>query len=85
MKTSRRTFLARIMNDAWALARQGAQTFGGSVKLYFALALRLVWQDSRPRTVWHKGLGNRFWLPGLPVAGQTGNKGQFLLPGMSGK
>lgn len=85
MKTSRRTFLARIMNDAWALARQGAAKFGGSVTLYFAIALRLVWQDNRPRTVWHKGLGNRFWLPGLPVTSQTGSKGQFLLPGMSGK
>lgn len=87
MKTSRRTFLARIMNDAWALARQGAQTFGGSVKLYFAIALHLIWQDrrGRPVAVWHKGLGNRFWLPGLPITATTDSKGQFLLPGMSEK
>lgn len=87
MKTSRRTFLARVMNDAWALARQGAQRFGGNVRLYFAIALYLVWQDrqGRPVSVWHKGLGNQFWMPGLPVTIQTSIKGQFLLPGMSGK
>ena len=56
MKTSRRAFLARLMKDAWALARQGAQRFGGNAKLYFAIALRLVWQDSRPRTVCTGGL-----------------------------
>ncbi len=85
MKTSRRTFLARIMNDAWELARQGAQKFGGSVKLYFGIALRLVWWDCRPRTLWHKGTGNQFVLPGLPDIRQAGSKGQFLLPGMSDK
>lgn len=85
MKTSRRTFLARIMNDAWSLARQGATKFGGSVKLYFAIALHLIWRDSRPRTLWHKGLGNQFVLPGLSDIRQAGSKGQFLLPGMSDK
>ncbi len=85
MKTSRRTFLARIMNDAWALARQGAAKFGDSVKLYFGIALRLIWRDSRPRTLWHKGLGNQFVLPGLSDIRQAGSKGQFLLPGMSDK
>lgn len=87
MKTSRRTFLARIMNDAWALARQGAAKFGGSVKLYFAIALHLIWQDrqGRPVSVWHKGLGNQFWMPGLPVTATINSKGQLLLPGVSGK
>lgn len=82
MKTTRHAFLTRIMNDAWALARQGARKFGGSVKLYFSIALRLVWQDSRPRTVWHKEMGNRFWLPGVPIASRSSSKGQFLLPGI---
>ena len=85
MKTSRRTFLAHIMNDAWTLARQGAQKFGGSVKLYFGIALRLVWWGSRPRTLWHKGIGNQFVLPGLSDIRQAASKGQFLLPGMSDK
>ena len=85
MKTSRRTFLAHIMNDAWTLARQGAQKFGGSVKWYFGIALRLVWWGSRPRTLWHKGIGNQFVLPGLSNIRQAASKGQFLLPGMSDK
>ena len=83
MKTSRRAFLARLMKDAWALARQGAQRFGGNAKLYFAIALRLVWQDSRPRTVWHRGLGNQFVLPGMPQLSMPIKKGQFFLPGIS--
>lgn len=85
MKTSRRAFLTHIMNDAWALARQGTQAFGGSVSMFFPLALRLVWQDSRPRTVWHKGVGNVFLLPGLSLTNRAASKGQFLLPGMSEK
>lgn len=83
MKTARRIFLARIMNEAWALARQGARKFGGSAKLYFAIALRLVWQDSRPRTVWHRGLGNQFVLPGMPQFTMFVKKGQFFLPGIA--
>lgn len=83
MKTARRLFLTRIMNDAWALARQGAKKFGGSPKLYFAIALRLVWRDSRPRTVWHKGIGNQFVLPGMPQFTTSSPKGQFLLPGIA--
>ena len=87
MKTSRRNMLSRIMIEAWYLARQGAQKFGGNVKLYFAIALHLVWQDrrGRPVAVWHKGLGNQFWMPGLPVTATTSSKGQFLLPGMFDK
>ena len=83
MKTARRMFLARIMNEAWALARQGARKFGGSAKLYLAIALRLVWQDSRPRTVWHRGLGNQFVLPGMPQLTVNVKKGQFFLPGIA--
>ena len=83
MKTARRMFLARIMNEAWALARQGARKFGGSAKLYLAIALRLVWQDSRPRTVWHRGLGNQFVLPGMPQLTVSVKKGQFFLPGIA--
>jgi len=85
MKTSRRAFLANIMRDAWTLARQGAERFGGSVRLYFAFALRLVWQDSRPRAVWHPKQGNRFWLPGVPLAASRARTGQMFLPGVSVK
>ena len=83
MKSPRRIFLARIMKDAWTLARQGARKFGGSTKLYFAIALRLVWQDSRPRTVWHRGLGNQFVLPGMSQLPPPVKKGQFFLPGIA--
>ena len=83
MKTSRRAFLARLMREAWALARLGASRFGGSAVLYFAIALRLVWQDSRPRTVWHKGIGNRFLRPGMPVPEVLEKAGQLLLPGIA--
>lgn len=84
MKTSRRTFLSRIMRDAWNLARHGSQKFGGNVTLYFALALHLVWLDAkqRPVSVWHSGLGNQFLIPGLPLPLLTNGKGQLLLPGM---
>lgn len=87
MKTSRRNMLSRLMIEAWYLARQGARKFGGNAKLYFAIALHLIWQErqSRPRTLWHKGLGNQFLLPGLPNIRQASSKGQFLLPGMSDK
>lgn len=83
MKTSRRAFLARLMREAWALARLGAGRFGGSAALYFAIALRLVWQDSRPRAVWRKGVGNRFLLPGMPLPEGKEKSGQLLLPGIA--
>lgn len=85
MKTSRRTFLSRVMRDAWNLARQGSQKFGGNVTLYFAIALRLVWQSrkERPATVWHPGLGNQFLMPGLSMPSLTNGKRQILLPGLS--
>lgn len=84
MKTSRRNMLSRIMVEAWYLARQGAQRFGGSAKLYFAIALRLIWQSRQARsaTVWHRGVGNLFLLPGLSLPTHTNGKRQILLPGM---
>ena len=83
MKTSRRAFLARLMREAWALARMGASRFGGSAVLYFSIALRLVWRDSRPRAVLHTGIGNRFLLPGMPLPEGKQKAGQFLLPGIA--
>lgn len=71
-----------LMVAAWTLARQGARRFGGSPSLYFVIALRLVWRESKPRTVWHAGLGNMFLLPGLPVPTIPGARGQFSLPGI---
>ena len=59
----------RVMAKAWQLARMGAARFGGSVRLYFACALRLAWQEirnPRPVTVWQPHLGAaRFVLPGV--------------------
>ena len=71
-----------LMVAAWTLARQGARRFGGSPSLYFIIALRLVWRESKPCTVWHAGLGNMFLLPGLPVPTIPGARGQFSLPGI---
>lgn len=83
MKTSRRAFLARLMREAWTLARLGASRFGGSAVLYFAIALRRVWQDSRPRAVWHKGIGNLLLLPGMTLPEGQHKSGQLLLPGIA--
>lgn len=35
--------MANVMSKAWDIARVGKQKFGGSVKSYFAEALRLAW------------------------------------------
>lgn len=83
MKPTRRAFLSRLMREAWALARTGADRFGGSASLYFVMALRLVWQDSRPRAVWHRGTGNLLLLPGMPLPQGLHRAGQFLLPGIA--
>ncbi|MEG2173803.1 MAG: alanyl-tRNA synthetase [Desulfovibrionaceae bacterium] len=83
MNISRKKHLARLMSAAWKLARQGAQRFGGSATLYFAIALHLVWQDStaKPQAVFHRGLGMQYWFPGLAMVAQV-KKGQCLLPGL---
>ena len=85
MNISRRSFLKRVMKAAWVLARQGAARFGGDVKPYFNIALRLAWEESRPRTVWHPKLGNRFWLPGLPLEMYSRRTRQMYLPGVAAK
>lgn len=66
----------QIMIRAWELGRHGATKFGGSAKLYFACALKLVWKESRkPRALWHPELGGAVYvLPGvkpprIPVSG----------------
>lgn len=88
MRISQRNKLSRIMVEAWELARQGSRKFGGSSSLYFAVALHLIWQARKAQTsgqsasVWHKGLGNQFWFPGL-VHLQPADRGQFLLPGIA--
>lgn len=81
MTTTQRRHLSGIMNATWALARQGAAKFGGNVRLYFAIALRLVWRDSRSRSVWRKGVGTQMWMPGVPLPEQT-KRGQAILPGL---
>lgn len=82
------------MYRAWEMAREGARNFGGNAKLYFACALRTAWSElpaipqtevkpePRPYTVWHKGLGNRYLLPGVPMPSGPVRMGQFSLPGI---
>lgn len=35
------------MKKAWEIAREGQEKFGGSVKTYFAQALKIAWAQSR--------------------------------------
>ena len=82
MKKNHAVAMKRLMRTAWSLARQGARRFGGMPSLYFVIALRLVWQESKPRTVWHAGLGNMFLLPGMPLPAVPVSRGQYSLPGI---
>lgn len=83
MKIAQKKQCAHVMSAAWKLARQGAQRFGGSAALYFAIALHLVWQDmtAKPQAVFQRGLGMQYWFPSLPLVAQV-QKGQCLLPGL---
>lgn len=83
--------LSRIMRDAWNLAREGATKFGGNARTYFSSALSIAWKEekalaiiteSKPATVYHKGLGNRFLLPGVAIPASGPRKGQCILPGI---
>ena len=68
MNTARRKKLSAIMCGAWALSRYGAERFGGTAFLYFAIALRLVWFDEKnPRYSWRRGVGLQFVLPCVEV------------------
>lgn len=73
-----------IMRRAWAMARLGAERFGGSVKQYFAMALKFAWEEARekPRTCWTVGLGKSFVLPGVPIPTSKARNGNFVLPGI---
>lgn len=82
MKRTRRILLAGIMKNAWAMSYMGVERFGGSVKLYFACALKLAWADTRTRSVYRKGQGNRFWMPGVAMPRSEVKAGQFTLPGI---
>lgn len=90
MKEATRRTLARIMLSAWALARLGARQYGGTPRLYFACALRLIWADwrngkktsVRPATCWVSGIGNLYLLPGITLP-QRVDHGQCCLPGIS--
>ena len=71
-----------IMQEAWNLARSGANRFGDSAALYFREALRIVWRESRAVSVYKPGLGTQFWMGFVPVR-QEARRGQILLPGVS--
>ena len=82
MMQARRILLAGIMKNAWTLSRMGVKRYGGTVKLYFACALKLSWADTRTRSVYRKGQGNRFWMPGVAIPESEVKRGQFTLPGI---
>jgi hypothetical protein len=37
--------MKKVMVRAWEIAREGVQKFGGKVKEYFAVALKLAWKE----------------------------------------
>lgn len=83
--------LSKIMRNAWNLAREGAMKFGGNTRMYFSSALSIAWKEekalaimaeTKPATVYHKGLGNRFLLPGVAMPASGTRKGQCMLPGI---
>lgn len=81
--------LSKIMKMAWKIASEGANSFGGNVKLYFASALSIAWKEEKAlairqesATVYHRGLGNRFLLPGVGAPVSAARKGQCALPGI---
>lgn len=41
---------AQVMRRAWELAKAGAAIYGGSVKMYFAEALRMAWKEAKGST-----------------------------------
>ncbi|MBQ3060463.1 MAG: alanyl-tRNA synthetase [Desulfovibrio sp.] len=83
MTPAQRKRLSGIMRGAWSLARYGARRFGGRAFLYFAISLRLVWQEEKkPRNIWRPGVGKQFVLPFLEMQSQV-IRGQFCLPGVS--
>lgn len=94
MGDNRKNMLRQIMNRAWEMAREGARNFGGNAKLYFTCSLRIAWSElpaipqaeakpkPTPRTAWHKKVGNRYVLPGVPMPSGPVRKGQFSLPGI---
>ena len=58
-RLDRRTLLRR----AWGLARDGARRFGGTVRAYFAEALRQSWAEVKARLAVARGMAEeRFAL-----------------------
>ncbi len=52
-----------LMRRAWALARAGAARFGGTVRAYFAEALRQSWAEVKARLAVARGMAeDRFAL-----------------------
>ena len=53
----------QLLRRAWGLARDGARRFGGTVRAYFAEALRLVWAEVKTRLTVARGMAeDRFAL-----------------------
>jgi hypothetical protein len=53
----------QLLRRAWGLARDGARRFGGTVRAYFAEALRLVWAEVKTRLAVARGMAeDRFAL-----------------------
>lgn len=46
----RKALTANIMKRAWAIAREGAEKFGGKASEYFAESLRMAWKEIKAVT-----------------------------------
>ena len=75
----------QLMKKAWQLAARGAKNFGGNVKIYFACALHIIWQElkTEKRYAWQPGLGFQMLLDGTPMPSAKMKRGQFGLPGLA--
>lgn len=87
MRQERREQLTKIMQNAWAIARLGAEKFGGNAKMYMSVAMHFAWTDkesekTQPLTMFRKNTGNQLWMDFVPMPKHTTPIGQLLLPGM---
>lgn len=69
-----------VMKRAWEIAREGQEKFGGKVKEYFAMALKMAWEEVNEAK--HEVKSYEYTLPvrkGLWVAEIVGTHPKFKL------
>lgn len=51
-----------VMKRAWEIAKEGQKKFGGKVKEYFRIALKMAWAESKGSTFTEEKLAERIIL-----------------------